>query len=476
MKNISIKMKITVWFALSMLVIVGLTLGSVIMISGSVVKKETFEELREVVEENSDEIEFLDEYNKLDMDDDYDLYLEYKNGYLEIDDDFIRSVNGIVCSLYDEKGNILYGENILYKTDGAFSFGEGEVKTEKDKNGNKHYYFDKKIVLKNGEILWLRGCIDADYGSSRINSIINLSLWIIPVLVLISLFGGYLVARKALKPIEKISESAESIHEGNDLTKRISLSDTSSEVKSLSDSFNRMLDRLEASFKSEQQLTGDVSHELRTPVSVIMSQCEFSLEKDREGEDYRDALKLILRQSRKMSSMINDMLSFSRLERREKDESFSDINMSEIISGVCEDMALIQDRNIILHSDIQSSIFINGDIELISRLAVNLISNAYRYGKENGNINVSLSYASGMAKFAVRDDGIGIKDEDKDKIWDRFFRADKSRSEKGTGLGLSFVKEIARLHSGKLSVESIFGEGSTFMFEVPAVHRENITE
>lgn len=468
MKNVSIKMKITVWFALSMLVIVGLTLGSVILISGSVIKKETFEALREVVEENADEIEFLTEYNKLDMDDDYDLYISYKNGYLEIDDDFIRSVNGIVCSLYDESGDILYGENILYKTDDASSFIDGDVRTEKDKNGNKHYYFDKKIVLKNEEILWLRGSVDADYGASKINSIINLSLWIIPALVLISLFGGYLVAKRALKPIEKISESAESIHEGNDLTKRIALSDTSSEVKSLSDSFNRMLDRLENSFKSEQQLTSDVSHELRTPVSVIMSQCEFSLEKDREREEYKEALRLVLRQSRKMSSMINDMLSFSRLERREKNESFSDINMSEIISGVCEDMALIQDKNIVLRSDIQSGIFINGDIELISRLAVNLISNAYRYGKENGNIYVSLTYASGMTKFTVSDDGIGIKDEDKEKIWDRFFRADKSRSGKGTGLGLSFVKEIARLHDGNLSVESVFGEGSTFIFEIPA--------
>lgn len=476
MKNISIKMKITVWFALSMLVIAGLTLGSVILISGSVIRKDTFEELREVVEENADEIEFLTEYNKLDMDDDYDLYLEYKNGYLEIDDDFIRSVNGIVCSLYDENGDILYGENILYKTDGASSFDEGEVKTGKDKSGNKHYYFDKKIVLKNGETLWLRGSVTSDYGMARTNSIINLSLWIIPALVLISLFGGYLIARRALKPIEKISESAESIHEGNDLTKRISLSDTSSEVKSLSDSFNRMLDRLENSFKSEQQLTSDVSHELRTPVSVIMSQCEFSLEKDRKSEDYREALRLILRQSRKMSHMINDMLSFSRLERREKDEGFSSINMSELISGVCEDMSLIQDKNITLHSDIQNDIFVNGDIELLSRLAVNLISNAYRYGKENGNINVSLAYASGTAKFTVSDDGIGIKDEDKEKIWDRFFRADKSRSEKGTGLGLSFVKEIARLHGGRLSVESIFGVGSTFTFELTASQGEKTAD
>lgn len=465
MKNLSIKFKITVWFAVSILLITGITMGAVIGISGSVIRKDTFENLIEIVEENADEIEYVSHYDRLDMDDDYDIYLQYKDGYLEIDDDFVRTLNGIVCSVYDIDGNILYGEDILYKTNKSSVFGSGAVETVKEKSRASFYYFDKRIDLKNNDSLWLRGVVSADYGNARIKNIIFLSLWILPVLFLIAVLGGYIVARKSLSTIDKITLSAQSIREGNDLTKRIELENSSKEVQSLSDSFNGMLDRLEKSFKSEQQLTNDVSHELRTPVSVIMSQCEFTLEKQRTEEEYEEALKLVFRQSKKMSGMINDMLSFSRLEKREAFEGLCDTDFSELIKSVCDDLSLIRDKGITVHCETEDNIIINGDSQLLTRLAVNLVSNAYRYGKDNGNIYVSLKSEGRYAVLTVHDDGIGIAKEDIEKIWDRFYRADKSRSDKGTGLGLCFVREIARIHGAEVSVSSKLGEGSTFTFK-----------
>ncbi|MGN0444906.1 MAG: sensor histidine kinase [Acutalibacteraceae bacterium] len=465
MKNLSIKFKITVWFAVSILLITGITMGAVIGISGSVIRKDTFENLIEIVEENADEVEYVSQYDRLDMDDDYDIYLQYKDGYLEIDDDFVRTLNGIVCSVYDEDGNILYGEDILYKTNKSSVFGSGSVETVKENNRASFYYFDKRIDLKNNDSLWLRGVVSADYGNARIKNIIFLSLWILPALFLIAVLGGYLVAGKSLSPIDKISLSAQSIREGNDLTKRIELENSSREVQSLSNSFNGMLDRLEKSFRSEQQLTNDVSHELRTPVSVIMSQCEFTLEKDRTPEEYKEALNLVFRQSKKMSGMINDMLSFSRLEKRELNEGLCDTDFSELIKSVCDDLSLIRDKGITVHCETEDNIIINGDSQLLTRLAVNLISNAYRYGKENGNIYVSLKSEGRYAALTVRDDGIGIAKEDIEKIWDRFYRADKSRSDKGTGLGLCFVREIARIHGADVSVSSSLGEGTAFTFK-----------
>ena len=465
MKNLSIKFKITVWFAVSILLITGITMAAVIGISGSVIRKDTFENLIEIVEENADEVEYVGQYDRLDMDDDYDIYLQYKDGYLEIDDDFVRTLNGIVCSVYDEDGNILYGEDILYKTNKSSVFGSGSVETVKENNRASFYYFDKRIDLKNNDYLWLRGVVSADYGNARIKNIIFLSLWILPALFLIAVLGGYLVAGKSLSPIDKISLSAQSIREGNDLTKRIELENSSREVQSLSNSFNGMLDRLEKSFRSEQQLTNDVSHELRTPVSVIMSQCEFTLEKDRTPEEYKEALNLVFRQSKKMSGMINDMLSFSRLEKRELNEGLCDTDFSELIKSVCDDLSLIRDKGITVHCETEDNIIINGDSQLLTRLAVNLISNAYRYGKENGNIYVSLKSEGRYAALTVRDDGIGIAKEDIEKIWDRFYRADKSRSDKGTGLGLCFVREIARIHGADVSVSSSLGEGTAFTFK-----------
>ena len=282
-------------------------------------------------------------------------------------------------------------------------------------------------------------------------------------MVVISIIGGYLLAKRALAPIEKMSISAQSIREGHDLTKRIAIPNGNNELHSLANSFNGMLDRLENAFKDEQQLTNNISHELRTPVCVIMSQCEFTLEKDRNTQEYTEAIELVLRQSRKMSKMINDMLSFARLERCEAVE-YEKINFSEIIYDVCYDMAAIKEKNISLESSIQPNITVNGNSEQLSCLAVNLISNAYRYGKENGHIHVSLKENDGIVSLSVSDDGIGIKDSDLEKIWNRFYRCDSSRSEKGTGLGLSFVREIARIHGGSVSVESTPNEGSTFTF------------
>ena len=463
MKHVSIKTKITIWFSVSIIIIAGIAMASVLGISNAVIKQGVLESLAEVVEDNADEIEFYSDYSSLDMDDDYDLYLEYKGGYLEIDDDFINSVNGISSSIYDKDGEILYGENPVYKQTDSLNFIDGETQTVKTVSGITYFIYDRCIEMKGSDPLWLRGIVSSEYGTSQTSSIMMLSLWIFPILVVISIIGGYLLAKRALAPIEKMSISAQSIREGHDLTKRIAIPNGNNELHSLANSFNGMLDRLENAFKDEQQLTNNISHELRTPVCVIMSQCEFTLEKDRNTQEYTEAVELILRQSRKMSKMINDMLSFARLERCEAVE-YEKINFSEIIYDVCYDMAAIKEKNISLESSIQPNITVNGNSEQLSCLAVNLISNAYRYGKENGHIHVSLKENDGIVSLSVSDDGIGIKDSDLEKIWNRFYRCDSSRSEKGTGLGLSFVREIARIHGGTVSVESTPNEGSTFTF------------
>ena len=466
MKRLSIKAKITVWFSTAIILITLISMCSVLYISNATIQKGVRDNLIEAVENNVDEIEFYADYNRLELDDDYDLYLEYKGGYLEIDDDFIRSMNGITNSLYDSEGSFLYGENPIYKLTESCQFTDKEVQTVKSDTGMRYYVYDHKLEVKGIGYLWLRGISSSEYGVSQMNSIIRLSLWILPALVIIAIVGGYLLARRTLQPIEKMSASAEEIREGHDLTKRIEIGEGNDELFSLADTFNNMLDRLEKSFKAEQQLTNDISHELRTPVAVIMSQCELSLEQERDTEDDEEALQLVMRQSRKMSSMINDMLSFARLERSNGEIEKQRMSLSETVESVCEDMALINERGITLHKDIASDIFIDGNTELISRLVINLISNAYRYGKDNGNIYVKLYSDDGKIKLSVKDDGIGIAEEEKDKIWNRFYRGDSSRSTKGTGLGLNFVREIARLHGGEMSVESTIGEGSEFVLTI----------
>ncbi len=223
-----------------------------------------------------------------------------------------------------------------------------------------------------------------------------------------------------------------------------------------------MFERLENAFEKERQFTSDASHELRTPVSVITAQCEFTLEKPRTGEEYENALETILRQSKKMSRLINDMLDYIRLEMRAESYKKETIDLTELVESLCFDMALIKEKDIVLSWEVEKNICFSGSRLLLSRLLTNLISNAYRYGKEEGHIFVCLKRREHQITLSVSDDGIGIAQEEQLKIFQRFYQADTSHSGSGTGLGLSMADQIVRFHKGSIRVESALGKGSTF--------------
>lgn len=226
-----------------------------------------------------------------------------------------------------------------------------------------------------------------------------------------------------------------------------------------------MFRRLENAFEVERQFTSDASHELRTPVSVIMAQCEMSLEETRSSEEYEQALRTIQRQGRKMSRLINDMLDFTRLEMRAESYIWEMVDMTELVQAVCFDMAMIKEKGISLNYEVEADIKIYGNRQLLNRLLGNLITNAYRYGKENGFIFVSLKRRGQNVELSVSDNGIGIGEGQQQKIFQRFYQADNSHSSIGTGLGLSMAYEIVQFHGGEIRVESELGKGSTFFVD-----------
>ena len=295
----------------------------------------------------------------------------------------------------------------------------------------------------------------------------RLSLILLPVLVLLAIGGGYLIAWRALRPIHQMSETVSHISRGGDLKKRIELGEGTDELHQLAESFNEMFGRLEKAFEAERQFASGASHELRTPMSVIMAQCEYSLENAENVEDYRQALEVISRQGGKMSKMIRDMLDFVRLEIRADSYTRSRVNMTELVTSTCADMKLIEEKGILLHCEAEDSVMVLGNSELLARLLSNLVSNAYRYGRENGFIRVLLRKNGDEAILSVTDNGIGIRKEEQEKIFHRFYQADASHSGAGTGLGLSIVSEIAKLHGGSIQVESEAGVGSSFIFSLP---------
>lgn len=465
MKHITIRMKITLWFAMAMVLLAGLTLGCVLKISDNVIQKNIRDDLIMMVSDNIDEVEYYNEIKDANPDGDRDLYLRYKDGFLEIDDDYLDQMNGIYTMLYDTSHNLMYGEDPISEESMKLNFMNDKVQTVK-KNGTAYYVYDRSLKVEGMEDLWLRGIVSRDQGALWMNDIVLFSLAFIPILILMALAGGYFLAGRFLRPIQEINAAASAIQQGQDLHRRIVLGEGKDELHELANTFNSMMERIESSFEAERQFTNDMSHELRTPVSVILSQCELSLEEEQHADEYQHALRLIQRQGTKLSSMVNDMLHMSRLERQSELHK-KQVDLSKLCKGVCEELQLIKEKEIALSWKLAEDVFVEGDEELLRRLLGNLIANAYRYGKEQGSIQVELISMKEEVQLKVSDNGIGIAPEHIPHIWQRFYQADSSRSKAGSGLGLAMVEKIALLHHGYMEVSSTFGQGSCFIFHLP---------
>ncbi|MCX4320209.1 MAG: ATP-binding protein [Lachnospiraceae bacterium] len=461
MRQLPIRFKITLWFTAALLVMFLSSYLLVRYLEHQGLQKNIRDNLVETVEHNVDEVEFYTNMDNIDLYNETDYFSVYRNGYLEIDDDFLDQVNEVYTGLYSTDMVLLYGENPVSRNTATLPFSDSKIQRVKEK-GILYYVYDRKLTAKGLESLWLRGVVSEQQGLEHILQVTRLSLQILPLLVLVSAIGGYFLTKKMLKPIQEISNSAAKIGTGDDLKQRISLAPGNDELHQLARSFNQMFERLENAFEKERQFTSDASHELRTPVSVITAQCEFTLEKPRTGEEYENALETILRQSKKMSRLINDMLDYIRLEMRAESYKKETIDLTELVESLCFDMALIKEKDIVLSWEVEKNICFSGSRLLLSRLLTNLISNAYRYGKEEGHIFVCLKRREHQITLSVSDDGIGIAQEEQLKIFQRFYQADTSHSGSGTGLGLSMADQIVRFHKGSIRVESALGKGSTF--------------
>lgn len=461
MRKFTIKAKITIWFSALIIIVATVLFAMVIFISDTVIINNVKDALIETVSANAEEIEYHAKYTDSEKSD--DLYIEYLDAYIVIENDFLNMSKGVYTALYDENGNLLYGEDFISAGLDIIEPNAGKIQTIKTAHGS-YYAFDVRLTGAGLDGLWLRGSVSSREKNSSLSAIVNLSVLVIPWIVILAIAGGYFLAGRMLAPINMIRKTAEEISGGSDLSRRIGLKNGNDEVHQLADTFDSMLERLEKSFNIEKQFTSDVSHELRTPLAVILAQCEYALEEPAGENDYIEALESIQRQGNRMSDFINDILEFTRIEQGRADMSMEKLNFSNLVAEICDEMSVIKEKNISINTEIEPNIEITGNRALLTRVLNNLISNAYKYGKENGYIKVELYTREDRTLLSVTDDGIGIPEDKIDKIFDRFYRADDSRNTKGTGLGLTIVKEIADLHKARIAAESIEGAGSKFSF------------
>ncbi len=295
------------------------------------------------------------------------------------------------------------------------------------------------------------------------------TLWIaIPLLLVLSIAGGYWISGRAFSPIRSMIAAADAIHPG-DLSTRITVPCTDDELQWLALTLNRMLSRLQAGFERITRFTADASHELRTPVALLRTRTEILLRRPRSAEEYRAALESNLEELEKTSALLEELMLLARADAGAETLNFADIDLTELVrttAASAEPLAEIKHLAWSVHLPAQP-IKVRGDVAALRRLLLVLIDNAVKYTPEKGNVRIALETEDAAATVEVSDTGIGISKEVLPYIFNRFYRADIARVADGAGLGLSIGNWIAEQHGGRITVKSIPTEGSTFSFALP---------
>ncbi|HMM06903.1 MAG TPA: ATP-binding protein [Clostridiales bacterium] len=452
MNRISIKLKVTLWYTALMVILVALMFAFIFSISKSLAESSARNDLIKTVEDSLDEV-------------------EYDDGKLDVDNDLDFFSHGIYLSVYDKDMRQVYGR-IPKELVNPPALALGKMQTVAS-GDSRWYVYDSRVSIKKYGDAWVRGVVALSDSENTINTMLSIAGIALPFLVIIAALGGYLITRQAFKPVREINETAERIGEGRDLSQRIHISKGKDEIHTLASTFNDMFDRLEHSFESERQFTSDASHELRTPVSVIISQGEYALESAKTLEEAKGALSVILAQARKMSGLISQLLTLSRIDRGHNKLTPELLNLSDLTEMVAEDQReAAMNKSIEIRTSITPDLYVNADETMMLRMLINLVSNAITYGKSGGHVTIELTASGKEIIGSVADDGIGMATEHLPRIWERFYQVDPSRTagkEGGVGLGLSMVKWIVEAHGGKITVNSKLGEGTTFTFVLPMV-------
>lgn len=300
------------------------------------------------------------------------------------------------------------------------------------------------------------------------------------LILLLAFGGGYWLADRAMKPVQVIVQTAQRIGE-SDLSQRLNL-DRDDELGELADTFDRMLDRLQAAFERQRQFTADASHELRSPLTIIELESNRALERPRTTKEYEQVLRLIQSENEWMSSLVDKLLLLARMDASQVAKRSEKLDLSDVVLEVTERLALIAaDKGVALKTGSLVESYVQADRAYLVQMLTNLVENAIKYSQgEAGSVKVeSDNQMVGNQKWGlvrITDNGPGIPQEQLPYIFDRFYRLDKARSRQvderetpvsGSGLGLAISKSIAEIYGGKIEVESRAGNGSTFTVWLP---------
>ncbi len=309
------------------------------------------------------------------------------------------------------------------------------------------------------------GVVDATQGN-----LLSTMAVIAVVAVLMAAIGSWVVLGRALSPLEAITDTVDQINRADDLSRRIPFQEQNEdEVGDLVVSFNQTLERLESLFTSQQRFLADVSHELRTPLTVIKGNVDLIRHMKQADEE---SLSSIDQEAGRLTRLVGGLLMLAQAESGKLTLVSKPIELDLLLTEVFTEMCVLAGSKLHVHLNEIDQVMVNGDRDRLKQVFLNLISNAIQYTPQGGDVFLSMTKLGDQARIIVRDTGPGIPAEDLPHIFDRFYRAEKSRTRSttsGFGLGLSIAHWIVEHHGGQLKVESKEGKGTTFVIWLSVV-------
>lgn len=351
----------------------------------------------------------------------------------------------------------------------AIQFTSGESSTRKIEENGLNIIVRNKAVLSDGKVIaYLQVAANMAKEYMFLNALFVLMGGADLAGILISLLAGYLISRRMLFPIDRITKAAQSISINN-LDRRIEVNQTDDELSRLARTFNEMIDRLKLSFDKQNQFVSDASHELRSPISVIQGYIGLI---DRWGKEDRNVLQesidAIKKETSGMTELIEKLLFLASGESGYQNVQKADFCLNDLIEEVGKESRMIADKHFIKYSsDEQISLF--ADRKMVKQMLRALIENSIKFTPAGGAIDIRAYKNKTAICVNVKDTGIGIPQEDINRIFNRFYRVDKARAKEtgGNGLGLSIVKWIADAHNAEIKAESSVDEGTAITVGFP---------
>ena len=380
-------------------------------------------------------------------------------------------------SLPKEKIIILnYHNEILYSSDE-----ENVIRYDQDLldrirlNGNVRFRQDEFEALgflfadKYDRFVVIAAASDI-FGYKKLQNLRTILVIVSVTSMVLFLIAGLFYSGRALQPIARVIEQVDDISISS-LDLRVDEGNGQDEIARLALTFNKMLERLESAFKVQKNFIANASHEIRTPLTAITGQLEVVLLRERNREQYEEAIQSALEDIKNLTNITNRLLLLAQASSEVQELNFTPVRVDETLWSSREEILRRNTKNqvkIILDDTIkeENNLIVKGDFQLLKTAMINLLDNACKYSLDHIS-NVTVSSKNGQLIVEISDNGIGISEEDIPHIFEPFHRGHNSHNVRGHGIGLSLVERIVRLHQGNISVESILGQGSRFTVSIP---------